>query len=82
MGMGALNILYDSENYCVAEFAGDAGIELVDKHARRSGFLEGQVAVRFRVSMARLCSGDPGEEAVDEFLCTYEALLTNSIRLH
>ncbi len=80
--MGALHILYDSESYCVAEFAGDAGIELVDKLARRSGFLAGQVAARFRLGMASLCSGDPGEEAVDEFLCGYEALLTNSIRLH
>lgn len=80
--MGALNILYDSENYCVAEFAGVAGIELVDKHARRSGFLEGHVAVRFRANMARLFSGDPEEDAVDEFICSYEALLTNSILLH
>ena len=80
--MGALNILYDSDSYCVAEFAGSAGIELVDKLGRRSGFLEGQVAARFRHNMARLCSGDPGEEAVDEFLCGYEALLTNSLHLH
>jgi len=80
--MGALNILYDSDNYCVAEFAGSAGIELVDKLARRSGFLEGQVAARLRLSMARLCTDDTGEEEVDELLCRYEALLTNSIHLH
>jgi hypothetical protein len=80
--MGALNILYDSENYCVAEFAGGAGIELVDKHARRSAFLEGYVAARFRANMAQLCSGEPEEDAVDEFLCSYEALLINSILLH
>ena len=80
--MSALNILYDSENYCVAEFGASMGIELVDKLARRSGFLEGPVAARFRSSMAQLCSADPGEEAVDDFLCTYEALLTNNLRLH
>ncbi|MGH8722057.1 MAG: DUF3567 family protein [Burkholderiales bacterium] len=80
--MGALNILYDSDNFCVAEFGGRGGIELVDKQARRSGFLEGPVAARFRVSMAQLCSADPGEEAVDDFLCTYQALLTNHLRLH
>jgi len=80
--MSALNILYDSENYCVAEFGVSTGIELVDKWARRSGFLEGPVAARFRSSMAQLCSADPGEEAVDDFLCTYEALLTNNLRLH
>jgi hypothetical protein len=80
--MSALNILYDSENYCVAEFGAGMGIELVDKQARRSGFLEGPVAARLRASMARLCAADRGEEAVDDFLCTYEALLTNNLRLH
>jgi hypothetical protein len=80
--MSALNILYDSENYCVAEFSAGAGIELVDKQARRSGFLEGPVAARFRASMARLCAAQHGEEAVEDFLCTYEALLTNNLRLH
>jgi len=80
--MGTLNILYDSDNYCVAEFAGSAGIELVDKHSRRSGFLEGPVAARLRLGMAQLAAGDPGEEEVDEFLCRYESLLTNAIHLH
>lgn len=80
--MGALNILYDSDNYCVAEFGVGTGIELVDKQARRSGFLEGPVAARLRSSMAQLRSADPGEEAVDEFLCTYDALLTNDLYLH
>lgn len=80
--MGGLNILYDSDNFCVAEFGGGAGIELVDKQARRSGFLEGLVAARLRSNMAQLCTADLGEEAVDDFLCTYEALLTNNLRLH
>jgi hypothetical protein len=77
-----VHILYNSDSYCVAEFGGGVGIELVDKLARRSGFLEGQVAARLRFSMARLCTEDPGEEEVDEFLCRYAALLTNSILLH
>lgn len=80
--MGALNILYDSDNYCVAEFGGADGIELVDKQARRSGYLEGPVAARFRSGMAQLWAADPGEEAVDDFLCTYEALLTHDVHLH
>lgn len=78
----SVNILYNSDSYCVAEFAGGAGIELVDKLARRSGFLEGQVAALLRLGMARLRTDDSGEEVVDEFLCRYDALLTNSIHLH
>ena len=80
--MGALHILYDSDSYCVAEFAGSTGVELVDKHSRRSGFLEGPVAACLRLGMAKLAAGDPGEEEVDEFLCRYESLLTNAIHLH
>ncbi len=78
----SVQILYDSDSYCVAEFGAGAGIELVDKLARRSGFLEGLVAARLRQSMVRLCQQDTGDEEVDEFLCRYEALLTNSIQLH
>jgi len=80
--MGALHILYDSPNYCVAEFAGIAGVELVDKHARRSAFLEGRVAALLRANVARLCAEEPEEDEVDEFLFGYDALLTNAIRLH
>ena len=77
-----MHVLYDSDSYCVAEFGGSAGIELVDKLARRSGFLEGQVAARLRLNMARMSSQDSGEEEMDEFLCRYEALLTNALHLH
>ena len=80
--MSALNILYDSEHYCVAEFGADAGIELVDKQARRSGFLAGPVAARLRSSMAQLSAADTAADEVDEFLCTYEALLTHQLYLH
>ena len=84
MAMSALHILYDSRNYCVAEFAGFAGVELVDKHARRSAFLEGRVAAHLRANVARLCADaeEPAEDEVDEFLFTYDALLTNAIRMH
>lgn len=81
MAMSALHILYDSRNYCVAEFAGVAGVELVDKHARRSAFLEGRVAAHLRANVARLCAEEPEEDEVDEFLFSYDALLTNSIRV-
>jgi len=80
--MGLLNILYDSENFYVAEFASGSGVELVDKHSARSGYFEGAVAARLRASMARLQSDQQDEDAMDEFLGTYDALLTNSVRLH
>jgi hypothetical protein len=77
-----MNVLYDSDNYYVAEFPGCGGIELVDKNTGRGGFLEGAVESEFRASMAHLASGEPSESSVDEFLSRYDALLTNAVKLH
>ncbi len=77
-----MNVMYNSENYYVAEFPGRAGIELVDKATGRGGFLEGAVETKFRASMADLASGEPSIESVDEFLARYGALLTNPMRVH
>jgi len=77
-----MNVMYNSENYYVVEFPGCSGIELVDKSARRSGFLEGEVEASFRVSLADLAAEQQTSETVDEFLGHYDALLTHSVRLH
>jgi hypothetical protein len=79
--MGAFHILYDSPNYCLAEFSGIAGVELVDKQTRRSAFLEGRVAAHLRANIARLSAEELDEGDLDEFLFTYDALLTNPIRM-
>lgn len=77
-----MNVLYNSENYYVAEYPGHCGVELVDKHNGRGGFLEGAVELKFRASMADLVSNRPSVESVDEFLGHYDALLTNRVLLH
>ena len=77
-----MNVMYNSENYCVVEFPGSHGIEVVDKTMGRTGFLEGEVEMKFRASMADFAAGAPSAESVDEFLGHYDALLTNSVALH
>ena len=77
-----MNVMYNSENYCVVEFPGRHGIELVDKTTGRAGFLEGAVEVKFRASLADFAAGEPSSESVDEFLGAYDALLINSVALH
>ena len=77
-----MNVMYNSENYYVVEFRGCGGIELVDKSARRSGFLEGEVEASFRASLAGLAAEQQTSETVDEFLGHYDALLTHSVRMH
>jgi hypothetical protein len=77
-----MKVLYDSQHYCVSEFPGYDGIELVDKLVGRSGYLEGEVLARFRALMLDQITDDPTDEAVDEFLDCYGALLTQRILLH
>ena len=56
----AMNVMYNSENYYVVEFLpGRQGIELVDKTMGRAGFLQGEVELKFRASMANLAAGEP-----------------------
>jgi hypothetical protein len=80
--MNAMNVLYDSKHFYMAEFPGWEGIELVDKSAGRGGFLEGDVALKLRASMLNLFSDSPSVESVDEFLEAYDALLNNPVILH
>ncbi|MEW6689889.1 MAG: DUF3567 family protein [Pseudomonadota bacterium] len=77
-----MNVMYNSENYYVVEFPGRGGIELVDKNTGRGGFLEGEVELRFRATMAGFAAGEPSVESVDEFLGKYDALLTNPMVMH
>ncbi|HLX82132.1 MAG TPA: DUF3567 family protein [Burkholderiales bacterium] len=78
-----MNVMYNSENYYVVEFLpGRQGIELVDKTMGRAGFLQGEVELKFRASMADLAAGEPSAELVDEFLGHYDALLINSVAMH
>jgi hypothetical protein len=48
----------------------------------RAGFLQGEVELKFRASMADLAAGEPTAELVDEFLGHYDALLINSVAMH
>ena len=77
-----MNVLYNSENYYVVEFPGRGGLELVDKTSGKGGFLEGAVEFKVRETMADLSAREPNVESVDEFLGTYEALLTTPMSVH
>lgn len=76
-----MNVLYDSRNYCVAEFPGRGGIELMDKLSCRSAFLEGDMEQSFRLSLASAISEDPSDDSLDDFLGGYDALMTQPVVL-
>ncbi|HVB48870.1 MAG TPA: DUF3567 family protein [Burkholderiales bacterium] len=77
-----MNVLYDSQNYYVAEYPEHGGIELVDKASGRGAYLEGEIETSFRSSMVHLFSDDPSDDSLDELFGHYDALMTNPLVLH
>lgn len=77
-----MNVVYNSENYYVVEFADRRGIELVDKHSRRSTFFSGDVAEKFAQSMHGVIAEDSSEEHIDDFLGNFDVLMAQPLVLH
>lgn len=85
-----MQMIYNSPNYCVVEFAPQAehgtmlsgGFEIVDKHAQREIFIDGSMAARFREHVQRLIQEQPSLEEVDEFLGQFDSLMNQPVVLH
>jgi gamma-glutamyltranspeptidase len=77
-----MNIIYNSENYYVVEYPAQHGYELVDKHAARSTFYQGDVAEKFLESMQIAVNEDASVEHVDEFLDSYDVLMSTPLTMH
>jgi hypothetical protein len=81
-GTREMNVIYNSENYYVVEYAAQHGYELVDKHAARGTFMHGDVAQKFLESMKNAIAEDASAEHVDEFLDGFDMLLTQPVVFH
>ena len=85
-----MNMIYNSPNYCVVEFArfavsdGDeqGGFEIMDKTTKREIFLGGLLADTFRKDVASLIDSQPSTEEIDEFLSRFDAMMQQSLTLH
>lgn len=82
-----MNMIYNSPNYCVVEFAASgvsqsSGFEIMDKHAKREIFLAGSLAEGFRRGVAELIASEPTIEDVDEFLSQFNPLMQQPMTLH
>ena len=79
-------MIYNSPNYCVVEFADDngrqGGFEIMDKHARRETFIGGAMAINFRQHVAALIEAEPTIEEVDDFLSGFDGLMQQPVCLH
>ena len=86
-----MNMIYNSPNYCVVEFArfaaGDGreqngGFEIMDKTAKREIFLGGALADSFRKEVATLIDTEPSIEEIDEYLSRFDSMMQQSLVLH
>jgi hypothetical protein len=77
-----MNVIYNSENYYVVEYPANHGYELVDKHAARGTYLQGDSADKFLESMKHAISEDASAEHVDEFLDTFDVLMNLPVVFH
>jgi hypothetical protein len=88
----AMQLIYNSPQYCVLEFSGFeapqadrpavGGFEIMDKTFKREIFLAGADAVHFRTSVQALVAREPSPEEIDDFLGGYTGLMTTPVALH
>jgi hypothetical protein len=79
-------MIYNSPNYCVVEFAPQAGnaggYEIVDKNTQREIFIDGAMAAHFREHVRKLIEEEPTLDEVDEFLGQFDSLMNQPVVLH
>lgn len=77
-----MNVIYNSENYYVVQYLGQHMYELVDKRCARGAFFQGDAAASFMRCMRTAVAEDASIEHLDEFLDSYEELLTVPVVPH
>ena len=77
-----MRIVYNSEQYYVAEYPGQQGLELVDKRSARGTFFHGDVAEKFANAMNEAAGDEASIEKIDEFLDNFSVLLNFPVVYH
>ena len=58
------------------------GYEIVDKGGKRETFIAGVLAQHFRRDVTELIASEPSMEEIDEFLGSYDSLMSQPVLLH
>ncbi len=77
-----MRIVYNSDQYYIAEYPGQQGLELVDKRTSRGTFFQGGIAENFANAMNAVVDADSSVEHVDEFLDSFSVLLNSPVVYH
>ena len=77
-----MRIVYNSEQYYVAEYPGQDGLELVDKRSSRGTYFQGDVAKNFVDALNAAVGEQASIERIDEFLDGFSILLNSPVVYH
>ncbi|WP_348699043.1 MULTISPECIES: DUF3567 domain-containing protein [Telluria group] len=85
-----MNLIYNSEQFSVLEFGVDrshealrfGGYEIVDKGGKREIFINGILAQNFRRDVSELIASEPTMAEIDEFLGSYNEVMSYPATLH
>ena len=91
-----MQMLYNSDSFAVVMFdvtsdesaegsgavLNRGGYEIVDKFAGKETFISGDLAASFKSGVEALIESGPSEEAIDEFLEGFSALMQQPLVLH
>ncbi len=85
-----MNLIYNSDQYSVVEFGVDSeqealhsgGYEITDKSGNREIFIRGAMAEIFRENVKNLIASEPTVEDIDDFLGSYDAVMSHRVTYH
>jgi hypothetical protein len=78
-----MNVIYESDNYCVVEYPAQHGYELVDKNTQRGTFFQGGVAERFAQRMRDVVAEENvSAERFEEFLEDFDVQMNQPVLYH
>jgi len=78
----SINVVFNSPNYQVLEYPELNAFELVNHARSTEALIHGEMASVLRTNLQNLFAVDPSEEAVDEMIGGYEALMNLPVRYH
>lgn len=78
----SMNVVFSSPAYQVIEYPELDAYEVVDSQRGTGGFLRGDVADLFRESMEEVIAHSPTQEALEDVISRFDALMNQPLRYH
>jgi hypothetical protein len=72
----AVQMMFNHPLMYVIDYPDENAVEMLDKRAGRMGYVQGEVAERFRHEFGIFLAEDRDEEQLEEFIDAHSAMLT------